>query len=145
MKIKKTELIIVISILVIGVLGFVGYRSAVANKANKPSDQNQSNIQFNRPETGTPVYELLINQEDADIQVIHGDSVVMLLNSEIDGFYEVEGDYGMMHVEVKDGSWRVTEEECPNHICSSVGFVSLDDYFPILCIPNNIAVYAIEA
>lgn len=144
MKIKKTELIIVISILVIAVLGFVGYRSAVANKANKPNDETESNIQFNRPETGTPVYELLINQEDADIQVIHGDSVVMLLNSNIDGFYEVEGDYGIMHVEVKDGSWRVTEEECPNHICSSVGFVSTQDYFPILCIPNNIAVYAIE-
>ena len=45
-----------------------------------------------------------------------------------------------MKLEVKDGKWRITEEECPNHICSSIGWVSVKDYFPIVCIPNEVIV-----
>ena len=54
--------------------------------------------------------------------------------------YYFEGTYGQMKLEVKDGQWRITEEECPNHICSSIGWVSKEDYFPIVCIPNEVIV-----
>lgn len=144
MKVKKSEIIIVAIILMIAVGGFFGYRASIANKANNKVTNSEQSIEFNRPETGNPVYEMLVEQENADIQVVHGDSVIMLLNSEIDGYYDLDGDYGQMHIEVKDGKWRVTDEECPNHICSSIGFVDAQEYFPILCIPNNVAVYALE-
>lgn len=144
MKIRKNELIIVIVIFLLAVVGFFGYRYYISNKSSQQS--SSTSMKFNRPSTGEEAIEekLIVNQENADVQVIHGDDVIMLIDSSIDGFYDFEGDYGTMHLEVKDGYWRITEEECPNHICSSVGFVNASEYFPILCIPNNVAVYLIE-
>lgn len=57
-----------------------------------------------------------------------------------DAVYELDGSYGHLYVEVKDGKWRVTREECPNHVCSSIGWVSIESYFPIVCFPNEVYV-----
>ena len=48
------------------------------------------------------------------------------------------GDYGVMHVEVKDGKWHVGEVECPNHTCENMGWDDGNNFMPITCIPNNI-------
>ena len=149
MKLKKSELIIIAVLFVVALAVFIGYRFSISNNhGSTTTDQPQvdNNISFTHPETGEDALpEILVQQDNADIQVIYGQSVVMLLDSSIDGYYDLTGDYGTMHVEVKDGSWRVTNEECPNHICSSVGWVNHDEYFPIICIPNNVAVILLDA
>lgn len=154
MKLKKGELIALLIIIVVALGSFFGYRYYVSYQAQQRKKEAQQLVldngadNFVRPSTGEDVdpvgtQDLIENQEDYDVVVIHGDKEIMHLNSSIDGKYELEGDYGVMYVEVKDGYWRVTEEECPNHICSSIGFVDANSYYPIICVPNNVAVYMV--
>ena len=70
--------------------------------------------------------------------VTYKNQVIHTFNVNKDEDYYFNGSYGKMKLEVKDGKWRITEEECPNHICSSIGWVSVKDYFPIVCIPNEV-------
>lgn len=72
--------------------------------------------------------------------VQYQDKIIHTFDVNKDEDYYFEGSYGKMKLEVKDGKWRITEEECPNHICSSIGWVSAKDYFPIVCIPNEVIV-----
>ncbi|MDI9518737.1 MAG: NusG domain II-containing protein [Erysipelotrichaceae bacterium] len=74
------------------------------------------------------------------VQVVHNNEVIIEFDPDKDAVYKFTGSYGHMEVEVKDGMWRVTNEECPNHICSGVGWVSKDSYIPIICIPNEVYV-----
>lgn len=73
-------------------------------------------------------------------QVIYQDSVLLEFDINDDFTYNFNGSYGHMELEVKDGAWRITNEECPNHICSSIGWVDMDSIFPIICVPNEIYV-----
>lgn len=107
---KKKELIIVVLFVLIGSISIFLYRSHVS-KMNK-------NI----------------------VQIVYNEKVIYEFNPLEDNRFVFEGAYGHMEVEVKDGKWRVTNEECPNHICSDVGWVSLEDYLPIICVPNKVYV-----
>lgn len=82
----------------------------------------------------------LIKPKGNFIEVTHGDKVIEKLNPNVDGKYPIKGSYGKLIVEVKDGKFRITEEECPNHVCSAMGWVDGDDYLPILCLPNEVMV-----
>lgn len=118
---KKKELVITALLLI--VFAFFWSLSEVsranASKQNSPSEN---------AETGTKV------------KVIHDKEVLLVFDASVDGEYWFEGNYGKLMVEVKDGKWRITQEECPNHICSSIGWVYAEDYFPIVCLPNGISV-----
>ena len=72
--------------------------------------------------------------------VTHRNQVIHTFNVNEDEDFYFNGSYGKMKLEVRDGQWRITEEECPNHICSSIGWVSVDDFFPIVCLPNEVMV-----
>ena len=61
-------------------------------------------------------------------------------NLDEDGYYEVTGDYGTFHLEVKDSKMRAIDVECPNHDCEAMGWVSRDFPMPIVCLPNNLIV-----
>ena len=74
------------------------------------------------------------------IEVIHGNTVVERLDPKVDGRYTIQGSYGELVVEVKDGKFRITDEECPNHVCSAMGWVESDGYLTILCLPNEVMV-----
>ncbi len=74
------------------------------------------------------------------VKVTYRSEVVLRFDPSEDAEYWFEGSYGKLMVQVRDGKWRVTEEECPNHICSSIGWVGFEDYFPIVCLPNEISV-----
>lgn len=74
------------------------------------------------------------------IKVVHGDKTVDLLDTNINKIYTYEGDYGVFHVEVKDGKWRAVDVECPTQECVHVGWVDVDNYWPIVCLPNGYAV-----
>ena len=76
------------------------------------------------------------------------DSVNVYLNDELymsfdpseDRIIEMDGNYGHMIIEVKDGGWRVKEVECPNHICEKMGRKTPEDPVPITCVPNGIII-----
>ena len=57
-----------------------------------------------------------------------------------DAYYSLEGEYGIFHIEVKDGKCRAIDVDCPNQICVHAGWISPGDPRAIICLPNNIAV-----
>ena len=71
---------------------------------------------------------------------VYKDNVVILaFDPHVDKEYEIDGYYGKMTIEVKAGSWRVINVECPNHNCEQFGWQTMDDYWmPITCIPNHV-------
>ena len=56
--------------------------------------------------------------------------------------YEFEGSQGIVHLEVKDGQYRVYDVECPNHDCEQMGWHDKDSLTPIVCLPNEIVIYS---
>ena len=75
------------------------------------------------------------------VSVRNGNGDLLLhININEDNYYTLEGDYGTFHLEVKDGQIRAIDVECPNQICVHTGWVSKSYPFPIICLPNNIAV-----
>ena len=71
--------------------------------------------------------------------------VILKFDINVDDIYEFSGAYGDLKLEVKDQKYRIFDEECPNHICSSMGFIGKDDFLPIVCIPNNIMISMMES
>lgn len=61
---------------------------------------------------------------------------VMRIDLTKDADYDVKGTLGNVHIEVKDGSVAVTQENSVNHLCSKQGFVSSSNT-PIVCLPND--------
>jgi hypothetical protein len=78
------------------------------------------------------------------VQITHAGEVVQEFDPSVDAVYHITGSYGTLDVEVKDGSWHVTNEDCPNHICSKTGWVSVANYQPIICLPNEVVVQIAE-
>ncbi len=107
---KKSEKNIVIGLLIVALLLFGGWK----------------------------LYTSLMDNDK--IVVLYRDKEVFRCSPDKDSKTLIHGSYGTLYLEVKDGKWRVTEEQCPNHICSSIGWVSVDDYFPIICLPNEVVV-----
>lgn len=66
--------------------------------------------------------------------------VLLTFNIYEDAYYELEGEYGKFHIEVKDGKCRAINVDCPNHNCEAVGYISPNNPLPIVCLPNNIVV-----
>lgn len=78
----------------------------------------------------------------------HGETgsyvVVMSRNSEVaryslavDGIYAING--GKNTIEIKDGKVRMTEADCPNHLCIRQGWASFSGQ-SIVCLPNELSV-----
>ena len=65
---------------------------------------------------------------------------ILEFNLDEDGYYEVTGDYGTFHLEVKDSKMRAVDVDCPNHDCEAMGWVSRSFPMPIVCLPNNLIV-----
>ena len=66
----------------------------------------------------------------------------ILLNVPLDNdaYYTLQGKNGVFHLEVKDGSYRAHDVDCPNHDCEETGWVDPGNYRPIICLPNGIIV-----
>ncbi|MCH4208333.1 MAG: NusG domain II-containing protein [Solobacterium sp.] len=111
---KKKEIKILLIVAVIAVAAIIGVKWY--QKANTPAETVQM------------------------VNITHDDKVVQTFDPNVNATYRIQGDYGTLDVEVKDGKWHVTNEECPNHICSSMGWSSVDDSFPIVCVPNGVVI-----
>jgi hypothetical protein len=78
------------------------------------------------------------------VGIYHRDKLIHAFDPEEDAVYHVQGSYGTLDVEVKDSQWHVTNEECPNHICAGMGWVTVDDLLPITCMPNEVYIMVLE-
>lgn len=84
-----------------------------------------------------------MNKKQEFGKVIYNNQVLFYFDVNKNDTYEFEGAYGHMHLEVKDGSFRVYDVECPNQTCVGMGWIHKDDLFAsigIVCIPNQIIV-----
>ena len=78
----------------------------------------------------------------------HGEAgsyaVVMVRNTEMgrysltfDGIYAIND--GKNTIEIRDGKVRMTEADCPNHLCVRQGWISFSGQ-SIVCLPNELSV-----
>ncbi len=116
---KRKEITIV---LIIGIIAMVGL--IITNRIGNSSEED----------SGSGVV----------VAIQYRNAIIQEFDPYVDAVYTVTGDYGTLDVEVVDGKWRVTNEECPNHICASMGWAGVDDLMPITCLPNNIMIYVEE-
>lgn len=80
------------------------------------------------------------NKTEADIAyVYHADDLILTIDLTIDNQYEVNGDNGIVRIEVLNNKIRVVEENSPRHLCSKQGFISNSGQ-AIICLPNKIII-----
>ena len=86
-------------------------------------------------------YNYFNSKDKLMVSVKNGNNDLLLhFNIYEDNYYTLDGEYGIFHLEVKDGQVRAIDVECPNQICVHEGWISSANPFPIICIPNNIVV-----
>ena len=117
---KKKEIYILISIILIAVLGIIGLN--IAKNKKQPTKKDEP--------TEKPV--------GIWVGIVHRGKVVQWFDSGIDGEYVVTGDVGEVHVEVKDKKWHVREVDCPNQLCVKMGWADENSIIPITCLPNDV-------
>lgn len=78
------------------------------------------------------------------VGIFYRDKLIHTFDPDEDAVYHVQGSYGTLDVEVKDSKWHVTNEQCPNHICAGMGWVTVDDLLPITCMPNEVYIMVLE-
>ena len=139
---KKKEIYILISIILIAVLGIVGLNIAKSKKQPTKKDEPTAET------TPTPSTEPSTNADSLGVPsekpvgiwvgIVHRGKVVQWFDSGIDGEYVVKGNVGEVHVEVKDKKWHVLEVDCPNQLCVKMGWADENSIIPITCLPNDV-------
>ena len=82
--------------------------------------------------------------KDIKVGILYQNELVQEFSPYEDAVYHLTGSYGELDVEVKDGKYRITNEDCPNHICSNMGWVGPDEDLPIVCMPNEVIVTVVD-
>ena len=54
--------------------------------------------------------------------------------------FDVEGAIGKNTVLVEPGRICVTDADCPDHVCVSMGWLPEENPFPIVCLPNQVVI-----
>ena len=139
---KKKEIYILISIILIAVLGIVGLN--IAKNKKQPTKKDEPTAET----TPTPSTEPSTNADSLGVPtekpvgiwvgIVHRGKVVQWFDSGIDGEYVVKGNVGEVHVEVKDKKWHVREVDCPNQLCVKMGWADENSIIPITCLPNDV-------
>ena len=146
---KKKEIYILISIILIAVLGIVGLNIA-KNKKQTPtptSEPTADTTPTSKPTTdttptpSTDSSTLGIPSEQPVgiwVGIVHRGKVIQWFDSGVDGEYVFTGNVGEVHVEVKDKKWHVREVDCPNQLCVKMGWADENSIIPITCLPNDV-------
>lgn len=74
------------------------------------------------------------------IAVVHRNRVILWFDSGIDADYTVEGNVGHMHIEVRNRSWHVADVDCYDYTCKNMGWMDIDSYLCIVCLPNDLVI-----
>ena len=136
---KKKEIYILISIILIAVLGIVGL-NITKNKKQTPTPTSKPTADTT-PSPSTDSSTLGIPSEQPVgiwVGIVHRGKVIQWFDSGVDGEYVVTGNVGEVHVEVKDKKWHVREVECPNQLCVKMGWADENSIIPITCLPNDV-------
>ena len=75
--------------------------------------------------------------------VYYMDDVILKIDLSDDNEYIVNGENGLVKIEVKDKKIRVVEENSPLHLCSKQGYIS-NSYESIICLPNRIVIKIVD-
>lgn len=68
-------------------------------------------------------------------RLIYGDSAETVdIPLEEDGLFDVDTGQYTVHIQVQDGAARFVDSPCPDHVCESFGWVSLENQSAI-CMP----------
>ena len=139
---KKKEIYILISIILVAVLGIIGLN--IAKNKKQPTKKDEPNAET----TPTPSTEPSTNADSLGVPtekpvgiwvgIVYRGKVVQWFDSGIDGEYVVKGNVGEVHVEVKDKKWHVREVDCPNQLCVKMGWADENSIIPITCLPNDV-------
>ena len=139
---KKKEIYILISIILIAVLGIIGLN--IAKNKKQPTKKDEPTAET----TPTPSTEPSTNADSLGVPtekpvgiwvgIVHRGKVVQWFDSGIDGEYVVKGNVGEVHVEVKDKKWHVREVDCPNQLCVKMGWADENSIIPITCLPYDV-------
>ena len=139
---KKKEIYILISIILIAVLGIVGLN--IAKNKKQPTKKDEPTAET----TPTPSTKPSTNADSLGVPtekpvgiwvgIVHRGKVVQWFDSGVDGEYVVTGNVGEVHVEVKDKKWHVREVDCPNQLCVKMGWADENSIIPITCLPNDV-------
>ena len=139
---KKKEIYILISIILIAVLGIVGLN--IAKNKKQPTKKDEPTAET----PPTPSTEPSTNADSLGVPtekpvgiwvgIVHRGKVVQWFDSGVDGEYVVTGNVGEVHVEVKDKKWHVREVDCPNQLCVKMGWADENSIIPITCLPNDV-------
>ena len=127
---KKKEIYILISIILIAVLGIVGLN--IAKNKKQPTKKDEPTAET----TPTPSTEPSTNADSLGVPTEN--PVGKWFDSGVDGEYVVTGNVGEVHVEVKDKKWHVREVDCPNQLCVKMGWADENSIIPITCLPNDV-------
>lgn len=139
---KKKEIYILISIILIALLGIIGLN--IAKNKKQPTKKDEPTAET----TPTPSTEPSTNADSLGVPtekpvgiwvgIVHRGKVVQWFDSGVDGEYVVKGNVGEVHVEVKDKKWHVREVDCPNQLCVKMGWADENSIIPITCLPNDV-------
>ena len=139
---KKKEIYILISIILIAVLGIIGLN--IAKNKKQPTKKDEPTAET----TPTPSTKPSTNADSLGVPtekpvgiwvgIVHRGKVVQWFDSGVDGEYVVKGNVGEVHVEVKDKKWHVREVDCPNQLCVKMGWADENSIIPITCLPNDV-------
>ena len=139
---KKKEIYILISIILLEVLGIIGLN--ITKNKKQPTKKDEPTAET----TPTPSTEPSTNADSLGVPtekpvgiwvgIVHRGKVVQWFDSGIDGEYVVKGNVGEVHVEVKDKKWHVREVDCPNQLCVKMGWADENSIIPITCLPNDV-------
>ena len=139
---KKKEIYILISIILVAVLGIIGLN--IAKNKKQPTKKDEPTAETTptpSTEPSTNAYSLGVPTEKPVgiwVGIVHRGKVVQWFDSGIDGEYVVKGNVGEVHVEVKDKKWHVREVDCPNQLCVKMGWADENSIIPITCLPNDV-------
>lgn len=139
---KKKEIYILISIILVAVLGIIGLN--IAKNKKQPTKKDEPTAET----TPTPSTKPSTNADSLGVPtekpvgiwvgIVHRGKVVQWFDSGVDGEYVVKGNVGEVHVEVKDKKWHVREVDCPNQLCVKMGWADENSIIPITCLPNDV-------
>jgi len=110
-----------------------------------PKEETASPQATEIPETSSTPESDFVSDSGYIVAVQWRNDTVLRFDPFVDATYDIDGDVGGLQVEVKDGKWHVTNEQCPNHVCAQMGWVGVDDVtLPITCLPNNVIIFLEE-
>ena len=78
----------------------------------------------------------LVQETGGEAQILVDNHLLMTINLKDDRSYDIQGKISVIRLSVENGELRVTETDCPLHLCMKQGSVSRRGEV-IICLPNR--------